>query len=125
LEENGIGDGDGNAAVDDEGDDALSSDDAHSSPDDVFSKVPSLNLMGVVSLFFGVMCLRSLCHLREMKVLDEAVLLTRHPPVPMPAKLSGSFPCILPSPRCIITTRKVAMADELKVASWLLMHHAR
>jgi hypothetical protein len=39
LEVNGIGD----AAVDDEGDDALSSEDPRSSPDVVFSKVSSLD----------------------------------------------------------------------------------
>ena len=72
-------DDDGGAAVDDdEGDDALSSEDPRSSPDVVFSKVPSLDLIwGGVSLFCGVVCLRSLCRLREMKVFEEAVLLAR------------------------------------------------
>ena len=70
---NGVGD----AAVDDEGDDALSSEDPRSSPDDVFSKVPSLDLArGGVSVFFEAVCLRSLCCLREMKIFDKVVLLT-------------------------------------------------
>ena len=78
MEENGIGDGDGDAVVDDEGDDALSSDDSRSSPDDVFSKVPPADLSrGGVSVFFEDVCLRSPWHLREMKVFDEAVLLAR------------------------------------------------
>jgi hypothetical protein len=73
LEENGIGD----AAVDDERDDTLSSEDLRSSPDDVFSKVPSLDLIrGGVSLFCGVVCLRSLRRLHEVDVFYEAVLLT-------------------------------------------------
>ena len=61
---------------DDEGDDALSSNDPCSSPDDVFSKDPPPDLSrGGVSVFFEVVCLISLCRLREMKVFDEAVLL--------------------------------------------------
>ena len=104
---NGVGD----AAVDDEGDDALSSEDPHSSPDVVFSKVPSLDLIwGGVSLFCGVVCLRSLCRLREMKVFDEAVLLAwrmggrygQASPVLVPAKPTGSCPRIPLLPRCII-----------------------
>ena len=44
MKENGIGDGDGDEVVDDEGADALSSNDPLSSPDDIFSKVPLLDL---------------------------------------------------------------------------------
>ena len=76
MKENGIGDDDGDAVVDDEGDDALSSDDPCSSPDDVFSQVPPPDRSrGGVSVFFEAVCLRSLYRLREMKVFDEAVLL--------------------------------------------------
>jgi hypothetical protein len=51
----------GDAAVDEEGDDVLSSEDPHSSPDVVFSKVPSIDLIwGGVSLFCGVVCVSDL-----------------------------------------------------------------
>ena len=111
MKENGISDGGGDAALDDEGDDALSSEDPRSSSDVVFSKVPSLDLIwGGVSLFCGVVCLRSLRRLRQVKVFDEVVLLAgrtgerygRALPVPMLVKVTGSCPRILLSPRCII-----------------------
>jgi hypothetical protein len=56
----------GDATVDDEGDASLSSEDPRSSPDVVFSKVPSLDLIwGDISLFYGAACLGSLRHLRD------------------------------------------------------------
>ena len=77
----------------------MSSNDPCNSPDDVFSQVPPPDLSrGDVSMFFEVVCLRSPCRLREMKVFDEAVLLThrtggpygRAPPVSVSAKLPGT-----------------------------------
>jgi hypothetical protein len=57
LEVNSIG----YAVVDDEGDDALSSEDPSNIPDVVFSKVPSLDLIrGGVSLFCRVVYLRGM-----------------------------------------------------------------
>jgi hypothetical protein len=51
LKDNGIGDSDGDAAVDDDGNDALFSDDPRSNPDDVFSKVSSLDLTRCFCVF--------------------------------------------------------------------------
>jgi hypothetical protein len=61
-------------------------------------------------VFFEVVCLGSLCCLREMKVFDEEVLLARctgglygwAPPIPMPAKPTRTCPRIPLSPRWII-----------------------
>jgi hypothetical protein len=102
---------DGDAAVDGEGDDSLSSEDPHSSLDVVFYKVSSLDLIwGGVSLFCRVVCLGSLRRMRLVKVFDETVLMAGHTggrygralPVPMPVKVTGSCPCIVLLPRCII-----------------------
>jgi hypothetical protein len=100
LEENGIGD----TAVGDEGDDCLSSEDPRSSPDVVFSKVASLDLIRGISLFCGVVCLRYPCRLREMEVFDKAVLLTH-----IHADGTGGLPLY----QCPLNLLEVVLASSL------------
>jgi hypothetical protein len=61
-------------------------------------------------VFLVAYVLGSQIRLWEVKVFDEAVLLMggmgerygQGPPVPMPVKVTGGFPRIVLSPRCII-----------------------
>jgi hypothetical protein len=85
------------------------------------SPVPSWDLFcGGVLVFPAASGLWSQICLRDMKVFDEEVLLTRStggrygrgPPVPMPAKVSGNSPCVPLWPRCVIKCLDVFITSK-------------